>query len=322
MFSCFFMDTFTGDGIALGTMRFGTRESEETSFALLDRFVSRGGRWLDTSDNYAFWDSPSGRGGASEQVLGEWLRRRPGMRDEVSISTKIGANPTAAGAGKASMEGLAPRAITDAVRGSMERLGVETIDLLWAHVEDRTVALEDQVEAFGALVAEGRVRRLGASNHAIWRVERARAAARARNLEPFRFVQLRHSYLQPIPFAPLPDWGHVVASPEALDYVATEGLRMWAYTTLLGGAFARPERLQQAYRHPDTDRRLAALDRIAQRWGATRNQVVLSWLRGGSPSVTPIVGVSDVAQLDQAMDALQLDLNAEARAELDGRQEE
>ncbi|MDQ1205514.1 aryl-alcohol dehydrogenase-like predicted oxidoreductase [Microbacterium sp. SORGH_AS 862] len=316
-----FMDTFS-NGIALGAMWFGTRLSEETSFALLDRFVSRGGRWLDTSDNYAFWASPSGRGGASETVLGEWLRRHPGVRDDVSISTKVGANPTQPCAGAASLEGLAPSAIAEAVEGSMERLGVETIDLLWAHVEDRTVPLEDQVEAFGALVADGRVRRLGASNHAMWRVERARAGARARGIEPFRFVQLRHSYLQPIPFAPLPDWGHVVASPEAIDYVTSEGLGMWAYTTLLGGAFARPERLQEAYRHPDTERRLAALDRVARRWDATRNQVVLSWLLDGSPAVTPIIGVSDLTQLDEAMDALQLHVDAEDRAELDGKQHE
>jgi aryl-alcohol dehydrogenase-like predicted oxidoreductase len=315
------MDTLNSNGIALGAMWFGTRLSEETSFALLDRFVSRGGRWLDTSDNYAFWASPSGRGGASETVLGKWLRRHPSVRDDVSISTKVGANPTRSGAGAAPLEGLAPGAIAEAVAGSMERLGVDTIDLLWAHVEDRTVPLEDQVEAFGALVADGRVRRLGASNHAMWRVERARASARARELEPFRFVQLRHSYLQPIPFAPLPDWGHVVASPETLDYVAAEGLGMWAYTTLLGGAFARPERLQEAYRHPDTERRLAALDRVARRRDATRNQVVLSWLLEGSPAVTPILGVSDLAQLDEAMDALQLHLDTEDRDELDGRQE-
>jgi aryl-alcohol dehydrogenase-like predicted oxidoreductase len=96
---------------------------------------------------------------------------------------------------------------------------------------------------------------------------------------------------------------------------------MWAYTTLLGGAFARPERLQEAYRHPDTERRLAALDRVARRRDATRNQVVLSWLLEGSPAVTPILGVSDLAQLDEAMDALQLHLDTEDRDELDGRQE-
>lgn len=314
------METLS-NGFALGAMWFGTRLSEETSFALLDRFASRGGRWLDTSDNYAFWASPSGRGGASETVLGEWLRRHPGVRDQVSISTKVGANPTQPHAGAASLEGLGPGSIAEAAAGSMERLGVDTIDLLWAHVEDRTVPLEDQVEAFGKLVADGRVRRLGASNHAMWRIERARAVARARNAEPIRFVQLRHSYLQPIPFAPLPDWGHVIASPEALDYVASEGLGMWAYTTLLGGAFARPERLQEAYRHPDTERRLAALDRVARRRDATRNQVVLSWLIEGLPAVTPIVGVSELAQLDEAMDALQLRLDAEDRAELDGRQQ-
>ncbi len=313
------MDTTHRKELALGTIWFGTRQDAKRSYALLDHYVARGGRWLDTSNNYAFWESPSRNGGASETVIGDWLRRHPGIRDEVAISTKIGANPTVPGTWASSMEGLSPRAVEEAVAPSMARLGVDVIDLLWAHIEDRAVPLEKQVEALGSLVADGRVRRLGASNHTTWRVERARSLARTRGLAPYDALQLRHSYLQPIPFVPLPDTGHVVATAETLDYVASEGLGMWAYTTLLSGAYARTDRLQHAYRHPDTDRRLAALDRVARRLDATRNQVVLAWLIGGTPAVTPIVGVSDIAQLDEAMDALALQLDAEARAVLDGR---
>lgn len=318
MVGCGAMDTTHRKELALGTIWFGTRQDAERSYALLDHYVARGGRWLDTADNYAFWESPSGTGGASETVIGDWLRRHPGVRDEVAISTKIGANPTVPGTWAAPMEGLSPRAVEEAVAPSMARLGVDVIDLLWAHIEDRAVPLEEQVEALGSLVADGRVRRLGASNHATWRVERARSLARTRGLASYDALQLRHSYLQPMPFAPLPP-GHVVATPESLDYVASEGLDMWAYTTLLSGAYARTDRLPHAYRHPETDRRLAALDRVARRLDATRNQVVLAWLIGGTPAVTPVVGVSDIAQLDEAMDALALPLDAEARAVLDGR---
>lgn len=312
------MDTTHRNELALGTIWFGTRQDETTAFALLDHYVARGGRWLDTSDNYAFWESPTGHGGASETVIGRWLRRNPGIREHISISTKVGANPTVPGTWDAPMEGLGLRAVEEALASSMARLGVDVIDLLWAHIEDRAAPLEEQVEAFGSLVAEGRVRRLGASNHATWRVERARALARTRGLASYDAIQLRHSYLQAIPFVPLPS-GHMAATAESLDYAAAEGLGMWAYTTLLSGAYARPERLPHAYRHPGTERRLAALDRVAQRLDATRNQVVLAWLIRGTPAVTPIVGVSDIAQLDEAMDALALPLDAEARAVLDGR---
>lgn len=305
-------------GFALGTMYFGTRQDQRESFAILDRFVDRGGRWLDTADNYSFWKDPSGVGGASEGTLGAWLRANPGVRQQLRISTKVGADPTVPGLWPESMEGLSGEVIGTSLNRSLERLGTDHVDLLWAHVEDRVVPLEEQVDAFGAAVAEGRAKRIGASNHAIWRVERARTLARLRGVEPYSALQLRHTYLQPIPFVDLPDGGHVVASPEALDYAASEDLLLWSYTTLLGGAFARPERLQSAYLHPDTTRRLHVLHQVARRLGVSQNQVVLAWLMGGTPRVTPIVGVSSIAQLDEAMDAIGLELDADTRAELDG----
>ncbi|MGZ0712625.1 aldo/keto reductase (plasmid) [Coraliomargarita sp. W4R53] len=301
--------------IALGTMYFGTRQDQTASYAILERFVERGGRWLDTANNYAFWEDPSGMGGASEKMIGAWMRDTS-TRDQVWISTKIGANPTKPAAWPESMEGLHPRSIVDGFKRSLERLGTDHVELYWAHVEDRAVDLAAQIEAFGSLVADGRVGRLGASNHASWRVERARSLAQARGIAPFSAVQLRHTYFQPIPFAPLPDGGHIVATPEALDYVRSEGLSFWAYNTLLGGAYSKHERLQPPYRHPDTVRRAAALDRVAHTLGATPNQVVLAWLLDSSPRVTPIVGVSNLSQLDEAMDARELHLDSDTRAEL------
>ncbi|WFR84566.1 aldo/keto reductase [Arthrobacter sp. Y-9] len=303
--------------IALGTMYFGTRIDEARAFELLDRFVLRGGRWLDTANNYAFWLDPSGLGGASESVIGSWLRANPGLRDRVRISTKVGAAPTVPGDWPGSMEGLGATAVRTAFEGSLERLGTDHVDLLWAHVEDREIDLEEQVSVFGSLAAEGKAMRLGASNHAGWRVERARSMALTVGVEPFTAVQLRHSYLQPSPFVPLPDRGHVVATPEALDHVLSTDLRLWVYNVLLGGAYADQARLQDAYRHPSSERRLAALDRVAAMLGATRNQVVLSWLLGSPQSPTPIVGVSTLEQLDEMMDARQLQLDEEARGILE-----
>jgi len=303
--------------IALGTMYFGTRLDQAAAFKLIDRFVLRGGRWLDTANNYAFWVDTSGLGGASESVIGSWLRANPGTRDQIRISTKVGAAPTVPGDWPGSMEGLGATAIRAALEGSLERLGTDRVDLLWAHVEDRVVDLDEQVSAFGALVTDGMVARLGASNHPSWRVEHARAIAQSLGVEPFTAVQLRHTYLQPIPFAPLPDSGHVVATSEALDQARSNDLQLWVYNVLLGGAYSDQARLQNPYRHPDSVRRLAALDRVAAMLGATRNQVVLSWLLGSSPSPIPIVGVSDLRQLDEVMDARDLQLDNEAQAILE-----
>ena len=79
--------------LVLGTMYFGTRTDEATSFAMLDRFVAAGGRVLDTANCYSFWTSPTGHGGQSESVLGRWLAANPGLRDELVVATKVGMEP-------------------------------------------------------------------------------------------------------------------------------------------------------------------------------------------------------------------------------------
>lgn len=304
--------------IVLGAMFFGTRTPDETAFALLDEFVGRGGRWIDTADNYAFWVAATGVGGQSELVIGDWLRSRPGARDWVRLSTKVGQQPLVPHDWPASAEGLAPDRIRAAVDGSLRRLDVEQVDLLWSHAEDRSVPLAKQVEAFGEVVTEGRARRLGASNHAAWRVERARNLAEANGFEPYTAIQLRRTYLQPRPGAPLADQGHVVASADALDHACSQGLAIWAYNPLLSGAYVRADRpIPDAYDHPGTVRRLQVLDEVAGETGATRNQVVLAWLMGGEPPIHPIVGVSHLDQLAEAMDAQELDLSPEQRERMD-----
>jgi len=91
-----------------------------------------------------------------------------------------------------------------------------------------------------------------------------------------------------------------------------------AYSSLLSGAYTRRDKaLPPAYDHPGVAARLAALRSVADDLGATPNQVVLSWLMGGAPAILPIVGVSSVAQLDEAMAARDIVLDAETRSRLD-----
>ncbi|HEX6676959.1 MAG TPA: aldo/keto reductase [Actinomycetes bacterium] len=304
--------------IALGTMFYGTRVDEQTSFDLLDRFVAAGGRLIDTANCYAFWVDPSGRGGQSEAVVGRWLARRHGVRDQVVISTKVGAEPTVPGVWPDSAEGLSARAIKAAAQASLGRLGTDRLDLYWTHVEDRTVPLEETVGALAELVADGTVGRLGVSNHPVWRVERARQLARANGQVGYSAIQLRHSYVRPRPGA-TPDPSHRLVNEEVLDYVRGDGeLALWAYTALLGGAYTRPDRpLHEAYDHPGTTRRLAVLNQVAGELGVSANQVVLAWLLGGDPPAVPIVGVSSAAQLDEACAGAALVLPEEQRRRLD-----
>lgn len=285
--------------LVLGTMYFGTRTDEATSFALLDRFVEAGGRMLDTANCYSFWSSPTGHGSQSEALLGRWLSSNPGLRDELVIATKVGVEPLDGGG----VEGLSAAVIERESARSLERLGVDRIDLYWAHGEDRTTDLEETVAAFGALVSAGLVRRLGASNHPTWRVERARAVAAQLGVEPWTALQLTTSYVEPRPGAAVPGKDHRFGfvSDETVDYLDEHpDLELWVYSPLVQGSFDRADRpFPEAYDHPGTTERLAELGREAESLGVPRSQVVLAWLV--AKGWKPIVGVSSVEQLESAL---------------------
>jgi aryl-alcohol dehydrogenase-like predicted oxidoreductase len=309
----------TLDNVALGAMFFGTLIDEDTSFALLDRYVDAGGSWIDTADCYAFWADPSGFGGQSEELLGRWLAARPGMRERVRIATKVGCECVTPNSWPDRTEGLAPDVIAKVARQSLRRMGIEHIDLFWSHRDDREVDQADLVAAFGKLVADGTVGRLGHSNTALWRTERARGIAAAQGVAGPTGLQLRYSYLQPRPMWREDSHRFGRLTDEALDLAATEPeIMLWAYSPLMSGAYERADRpLIEAYDHPGTQRRLAALATVADDLGVTRSEVVVSWLVGGTPQVMPIIGVSSIEQLDVSLDGARRHLPEEVRAALD-----
>ena len=307
--------------LSLGTMHFGTATDEDTSFAILDRYVEGGGTFIDTADNYAFWAN-GGQGGESEELLGRWRRSR-GVGGELVIATKLGARPLAPGTSYVdNAEGLSARVIRESAERSRDRLGLARLDLLYAHIEDPTVPLAETVEAFAGLVAEGTVGLLGASNHWAWRVERARCLAAAAGLPGYEVLQYQHSYLRPRTDRPgqlSPDGDQGAVSGELLSYLRAEPqLTLVAYSPLLKGAYARADRpLEPEFDHPGTPARLAALREVAKDVGATVNQVVLAWLIGGQVPVIPLVGASSVAQLEESLAAVDLELTEEQRKRLD-----
>ncbi|MBT2416390.1 aldo/keto reductase [Streptomyces sp. ISL-22] len=306
--------------LALGAMLFGSRTDEETSFAVLDRYVEAGGNFIDTSDNYAFWID-GGQGGQSEELLGRWRRSR-GIGDEIVFATKLGARPLAPGTSYVdNAEGLSAKVIRESAERSRDRLGVAKLDLLYAHIEDRTVPLQETVEGFAELVAEGTVGLLGVSNHATWRVERARNLAAAAGLPGYEVLQYAHTHLRPrtdVPDNLFPDGSLGHAGPDLLSYLRAEpALTLVAYSPLLKGAYTHPDRLPADFDHPGTPARLKVLREVAQETGATVNQVVLAWQLGGPLPIIPLVGASSVAQLEENLAAVDLELSPEQRARLD-----
>jgi aryl-alcohol dehydrogenase-like predicted oxidoreductase len=308
--------------LSLGAMRFGTTTDEETSFAILDRYVEAGGNFIDTSNNYAFWANRT-QGGESEALLGRWRASR-GVGDEIVIATKVGARPLSPASDfDTPREGLSRAAIREASQGSRERLGVDRIDLYYAHVPDLTVALDEQVAAFGELVAEGTVGLLGLSNHWAWQVERARGVATAAGIARADLLQYHHTYLRmrtDIPNARFSRDGEIgVADGSILSYLRAEPwMTLVAYSPLLNGAYTRSDKhLDRAYDHPGTRARLAALEQVVKQTAATANQVVLAWLMGGELPVVPLLGASSLAQLDESLAAVDLELSLEQRQLLD-----
>ncbi|PZG00839.1 aldo/keto reductase [Micromonospora deserti] len=307
--------------LSLGAMLFGTATDEATSYAILDRYVEAGGTFIDTSDNYAFWMN-GGQGGESEDLLGRWRRSR-GVGDEIVIATKLGARPLAPGTSYTdNPEGLSAKVIRESADRSRERLGVAKLDLLYAHIEDRRVPLRETVEGFAELVAEGIVGLLGASNHRAWRVERARSLAAASGLPGYEVLQYHHSYLHrrtDLPSELDPDGDPGSAGGDLLSYLRAEPrLTLVAYSPLLKGALSRADKpLGPEYDLPSAPRRLAALRDVAAETGATVNQVVLAWLIGGEVPAIPLVGASSVAQLEESLAAVDLELTADQRHRLD-----
>ncbi|MFI1397083.1 aldo/keto reductase [Streptomyces sp. NPDC020681] len=307
--------------LSLGAMLFGTATDEATSFAILDRYVEAGGTFIDTSNNYAFWFNGS-QGGESERLLGRWRRSR-GVTDEVVIATKLGGRPNRPSSDfSLDIEGLSAKVIRESAERSRDHLGVEKLDLLYAHVQDRSVPMEETVEAFAGLVADGTVGLLGVSNHWAWQVERARSLAKAAGLPGYEVLQYHHSYLRrrtDMPSRRSPDGQEGVVSGELLSYLRAEPeLALVTYSPLLAGGYVREDKpLGSDFDHSGTPVRRAALREVAQQTGATVNQVVLAWLIGGDIPMIPLVGASSVAQLDESLAAVDLELTADQRARLD-----
>lgn len=312
--------------LSLGAMLFGTTTDEETSFAILDRYVEAGGNFIDTSNNYAFFVDQT-QGGESEALLGRWRRSR-GIGGEVVIATKLGARPIRPGLSFEQLgspeyiEGLSARVIRESAARSRDALGVERLDLYYAHVEDDRTPLAESVEAFAGLVADGTVGLLGVSNHWVWKVERARALAEAAGLPRWEVLQYHHSYLRSradLPGRRSRDGNQGMSSGEVLSYLRSDpGLTLLAYTPLLNGAYGRADReFGEDFEHAGTPPRLAALKQVVEETGATANQVVLAWLMGGDLPIIPLIGASSVVQLDESLAAVDLELSVDQRARLD-----
>ncbi len=288
--------------LVLGGNVFGWTADQATSFAVLDAFVAGGGTMIDTADVYSAW-VPGHQGGESEAVIGEWLRQS-GKRDQVVIATKVGMLPGEGGAK------LAPARIAAACDASLKRLGTDRIDLYFAHQDDDAVAQNDYLAAFGKLVDAGKIRVLGASNFTAARLKSAVDLAKHGDLPRVHVLQPEYNLVSRHKF-----------EGELQDYCVTENIGVVPYYGLASGFLTGKYRSDAdlgksirggrmtGYLAGNGPAVLTAMDQVAAETGATLAQIALAWL-AAQPGVTaPIASATSVAQLEELLPAMTLELD-------------
>jgi len=283
--------------LALGGNVFDWTADEATSFAILDAFVDAGGTMIDTADVYSAW-APGHSGGESERLIGRWLKRDPSKRDKVVIATKVGF-----------FEGLAPDKIAAACDASLDRLGIETIDLYYQHKDDESVPLADSLGAFERLVQAGKIRAIGLSQFTAARVDEAMETARTLGLTPPCALQTWYNLVEREKF-----------EGELRDAALRHGLAVFPFYSLANGFLTGKYRSRDdlgksvrglrnlEYLEGRGMRVLAALDEIAAETGAALATVTLAWTIAQPAVTAPIASATSMPQLVELVAALDLTL--------------
>jgi aryl-alcohol dehydrogenase (NADP+) len=293
--------------LCLGGNVFGWTADEQQSFAILDAYAAAGGNFIDTADAYSAW-VPGHVGGESETIIGRWMATR-GVRNRIVVATKIGRAP--------GRLGLAPNNIRAGAEASLKRLGIDRIDLYYAHADDPATPIEDSLREFDALVREGKVRYIAASNFPAARLAEALAIstrdglARYVALQPHYNLVVRDEYEGPV-----------------ADLCVREGLACLPYFALAKGFLTgkyRPgiavasRRAKAALEYLDEGGQtlLTALDRLAAAHHTSVAAISLAWLRERPAVAAPIASARTVAQLEELLPMAALTLTADEARELD-----
>lgn len=310
----------TGEKVStfcLGCMLFGTTVDKETSYKLLDKYVEYGGNFLDTSNNYAFWIEGF-KGGESETLLGEWMKER-GNREEIFLATKVGANPVDMDKVDedflGAVEGLSRDAILNGVKGSLERLQTDYIDLLFIHIDYRKVPLEETLGALNELISEGKVKHIGCSNLKSWRVQEAKDICKKNGWVEFSAIQQSYTFLNPRQGSNF--WVNDYVDDSLLDYIKHyKDISLLAYSPLMSGYYTRKEKRDNywrkgLYENAGNETRLEALTKMAKKYNTNENQIVLAWMTQKQIPAIPLIAASKVEHLIENMESEKIVLSKE-----------
>ncbi|MCB0880630.1 MAG: aldo/keto reductase [Thermoleophilia bacterium] len=305
--------------LILGGNVFGWTAAAEASHAVLDAFLDGGGTAVDTANTYSAW-APGNPGGVSERIIGDWLRVR-GARDRVFVATKVGME------GGDFPKGLGRDAIRRGIEGSLQRLGVDRVDLYYAHEDDPATPLEETVAAFGELVEEGLIGLAGASNYSTARFAEALDVADRLGVPGFRVLQPEFNLI---------DRDGVDGDPSRegfpdrlRDLCLRRGVGVMPYWTLARGFLTgkyreggpapdspRAAGVLATYGGPRPRAALALLDEIAAAHGATPAQIALAWLMAYPAVVGPIASATTPEQVRELLGAADVVLSDDEVARL------
>jgi len=288
--------------VVLGCMNFGKRTPEREARAIVDLALERGVGLYDTANAYG--------DGESERILGRCLA---GRRDRVHVATKVG---------WWKKEGLGPERVRQAIGESLERLGMDHVDLYYLHVPDHDTPIEATLEAVGELLASGRVRRFGTSNYASWQLLELLVACDRLGLpRPTMSQQLYNLLIRQLDL-------------EYLRFARRYGQHTSVYNPLAGGLLARPAPAldtsapkgsrfdknglyQRRYLSDAFAAAARAFAEVAREAGLDLLTLAYAWL-ARQPGVDSIlVGPASVAHLEAALTAVATPLSADTRAAVD-----
>ncbi|XEC92590.1 aldo/keto reductase [Paenibacillus tarimensis] len=292
--------------LCLGTMTFGNTASEADSIEMINRFLERGGNFLDTADVYV--------NGKSEEIVGKAIK---GRRSEVVIATKVRmvTEPHVNGAG------VSRKHIMDGVDASLKRLNTDYIDLYQMHVWDHATPIEETLRTLDDLVSSGKVRYIGCSNYFAWQLMKSLACSDANRYVRFISIQPQYSLVS----------REMDREMISLCLEENVGIIPWAPLGggFLTGRYSRQEpssgRLtnkagESSWAIRATDRNFAVLDAVqsvAQELGKTPAQVSLNWLIHREGITSPIFGASTLEQFEDDMGAVGWRMPAEIWSRLD-----
>jgi aryl-alcohol dehydrogenase-like predicted oxidoreductase len=295
----------------LGTMTFGEDlgwgSSVEVSRSIIDRFLDRGGNFIDTANVYTH--------GHSEKIIGDHLTHDRSRRDRVVLATKFfgGMYP-----GDPNSGGTNRKAIINAAENSLRRLQTDYIDLYWMHAWDPTTPIEETLRALDDLVSSGKVRYIGFSDTPAWKCAQAQTLAAFRGYAPVIALQIEYSLLERTVE------GELVPMARELGL----GITPWSplKSGVLSGKYTRENHgSQKADRGMWAESNLSertydiidALSAIARERDSTPARVALAWL-AQKPGVTSIIlGARRLDQLDDNLAAAEITLSAEQVSKLD-----